>query len=1458
MGRTRQFAPSFLSYLQGNENGQELLILSNGGAGSCLFRAIAQHESVYGDERRHFEVRKRVCEHVLAHWNDYRSCFSVNYSQERFRLEYFQEHFEVGEEMLKAVSHCFTDLGFSIFNVPSLEDKDICISHHRPIITIHHDSQELAQVVQPHYIKTSDWRIWPRPSQEDVILLFTGGGRRSLSGHYELVVPARSARREDLLLPLPAPLSPQRHSGDRAGPADGEQSPARGLKRGAAVVSPESETQPRSALRARTMIEIATTSPPPPPPPSPSLSESRPVPSPVSQEASGAETQTGCGRTEGCLCNKPHPAQGGHHFKCLMAQCVSLQPFSSRGLLGEHVRRLHSNTAFNKECVSKMDLGFCEQCLHIAGTRNITSKHRCITSRPRVVDRTTRSQASRVQRLARDENDFSGPHLFEPSVVKAQVQEAWDRGCEVVRPISWERVFSGFVPTSSYVPPSLGFQNALSSLVIVGLASICVNSPSAIQDDSLKLFLLLAKILFGKCGGGKFPKKAEIRRRLALLLHGRLSEADTVRHLLQEDTQVPFSEQHEAGAESWRLKRAELLVSMGEIAKGFRTVSSDMVPARVDAEVMEELRRLHPLSTEIPTKDHSVTGVFDGEGVDVGFEKGDFTNALLGSARGLAAGPTGWRLEYLMALSHKGIVERDRVLDLLFKFSVLVCQGALPTLVGDYFFGGNLTPLRKPGGSGRGLRPVCVGEVFVRLIGRAITKHNASGFENFLLPLGQLGVATSAGAEAIVHSVRLASVAHPDWLFLQLDFRNAFNTISRSLIEQQLQSSFPSLLPYFYSRYGRATLIQVGDSGVIQSTSGVHQGDPVGPFFFALGLAAVMRFTPGPVEEAQRLPSSPSHTPSGLFLAYLDDTVVCGPPDEVVASLNSFLEAARALNSGLEINVHKSVLWSPSRSPGESKAAMEGADTSLLNISALSTPERDEGLVLLGAPIGSPTFVKDFVRAAPRDLESALQRVLRMKSTQCRVLLLRYCAVPKINFLLRVVPPSLSSEVAKIHDDVILHFLGLFQGFCSEKPSWRHLVSLPIDLGGVGLTSASASAPFAYTASVADGSRTFARSNVFSVLEDAVNSWLGLPPAESLEGPSEMEGHPLPRGWVGSEELDDLVASFRARLLAFRSLHPTFAETLVDKRDLVPLAASDLPTSKPKLQHRLTRLHHEMSLADLMGSSSPMIRSHVLGFQQRGAGAPYFAIPSSAELTLSNEVFRFFSYSRQCIRELEVSSAECSCRSGEAGGARPVGISHHHHCALGGGLVDRHDPLCFVIAKCARAAGFPTLVQCQAQGAREEYPDLVIHNFPTPGESAFGEVSVVCPSQDRFVREASQVPLHAASHREGEKQAKYAALAVSFRRRIIGLVMESTGAFGKNLQEFISSCAAAHDEAVFAESCMGRTWASSRFAQYWYQRIAIDFWRGSLQMSLAGSHAASHPPIQRRSVPRHRAHPLPA
>jgi len=66
------------------------------------------------------------------------------------------------------------------------------------------------------------------------------------------------------------------------------------------------------------------------------------------------------------------------------------------------------------------------------------------------------------------------------------------------------------------------------------------------------------------------------------------------------------------------------------------------------------------------------------------------------------------------------------------------------------------------------------------------------------------------------------------WLLLQVDLKNAFNSINRPAILDALGQRCPSMLPWVRQAFQPAPLL-VGHE-VIWSTRGVLQGDPLGPF----------------------------------------------------------------------------------------------------------------------------------------------------------------------------------------------------------------------------------------------------------------------------------------------------------------------------------------------------------------------------------------------------------------------------------------------------------------------------------------------------------------------------------------------------------------------------------------------------------------------------------------------------
>ena len=132
----------------------------------------------------------------------------------------------------------------------------------------------------------------------------------------------------------------------------------------------------------------------------------------------------------------------------------------------------------------------------------------------------------------------------------------------------------------------------------------------------------------------------------------------------------------------------------------------------------------------------------------------------------------------------------------------------------------------------------------------------------------------------------------------------------------------------------------------------------------------------------------------------------------------------------------------------------------------VQTPE--DGFMLLGAPIGMSYFEAQECQTTVEASERQYDRLADLPSQQVALLLLRYCACPRIQFLLRTVPASNTGEAAWSHDDQIQSTLAaLVQEDKLADSQWRQ-ASLRVTLGGLGLGSARCDRIAAYLGSAAD------------------------------------------------------------------------------------------------------------------------------------------------------------------------------------------------------------------------------------------------------------------------------------------------------------------------------------------------------------------------------------------------------
>ena len=126
----------------------------------------------------------------------------------------------------------------------------------------------------------------------------------------------------------------------------------------------------------------------------------------------------------------------------------------------------------------------------------------------------------------------------------------------------------------------------------------------------------------------------------------------------------------------------------------------------------------------------------------------------------------------------------------------------------------------------------------------------------------------------------------------------------------------------------------------------------------------------------------------------------------------------------------------------------------------------------LGVPVGTAAFTRAHANARMQEERRLLDLLPRLPDLQTAWLLLRMCAVPRANHLLRTLPPPEAEEYARLHDQAVwacfLTLLGEEPGSEADSDTRRLAASLPGRLGGLGLTNALRTSPAAYWAGWAD------------------------------------------------------------------------------------------------------------------------------------------------------------------------------------------------------------------------------------------------------------------------------------------------------------------------------------------------------------------------------------------------------
>ena len=411
---------------------------------------------------------------------------------------------------------------------------------------------------------------------------------------------------------------------------------------------------------------------------------------------------------------------------------------------------------------------------------------------------------------------------------------------------------------------------------------------------------------------------------------------------------------------------ARALCLQGQFERAAKILSSNGV-APDNMHTFRELKTPHPLEEEprLPLQDYSSQAHQ--------FDEPTVFNQIEAFPNLSADGSSKIYPELLLhAVNCAASDQPKQAITNITKLVNLASRGQLPVSVAPVFCSASLTALKKLKG---GVRPTVMGELLQLLVAKCIAKQTHTESAE-LFSSKQLGVGVKGGAQSIIHATKITFEKlqlSQDAGILQIDFKNAFNSIKRSQILNSTIKLMPSLASFVIYCYSQQSHLYYSNKSVT-SQSGVQQGDPFGPLLFSLTL--------WPIIEAEIESKRPNLT---QHCWYLDDGIIAGTEPKLNEALDILNVSGKTC--GLELRRDKCEVWS--------KGALKTIDSRMKRNSG-------EGLEIQGTAVGSPRFVASSIQKRVQKIEKILEDFECINDPQCALGILRSCpGAPKMVYSLR-------------------------------------------------------------------------------------------------------------------------------------------------------------------------------------------------------------------------------------------------------------------------------------------------------------------------------------------------------------------------------------------------------------------------------------------------------------------------
>ena len=347
-----------------------------------------------------------------------------------------------------------------------------------------------------------------------------------------------------------------------------------------------------------------------------------------------------------------------------------------------------------------------------------------------------------------------------------------------------------------------------------------------------------------------------------------------------------------------------------------------------------------------------------------------------------------------------------------------------------------LVPLNK----NPGVRPIGVGEVVRRIIGKAVMKVLK---KDVMLAAGPLQTCSGipSGGEAAVHAVR-ETWERPDMEgVLLVDASNAFNSLNRKVALLNMKHVCPALEVALTNCYQNPSRLFVSGGGEILSREGTTQGDPLGMAMFSLAMVPLII----------KLMEQSESTVQAWFA---DDATGVGS----LQNLKQWWDGLSTIGPlfGYYPNAAKTCLVVRDEQEEVARQIFDNTDVVITT----------EGKKHLGAAIGSPTFVEDFFSLKVKEWTDEVEKLAAVAGSQPQAAYAAFVhgTKHKWNYLCRTTP-NCSHLLQPLEDAIHRKLIPAISGRPSCSQVERGLLALPAKLGGLSLSNPTTAAQSEFEAS---------------------------------------------------------------------------------------------------------------------------------------------------------------------------------------------------------------------------------------------------------------------------------------------------------------------------------------------------------------------------------------------------------